>query len=116
MQITKKRLKQIIAEEMQRLNEMGFGDEWAAPPPQEGTAAHGNKDEEEFRSIVDALLGSRGISADQMKRIIDEVDAGPASEEDFGAYGERQKYDSSFPESKYQPMQEAYTRTKKRKK
>ena len=96
---------------MQRLDEMEGP--WTGETDRVATG-FGNKDEEDFRAMVEELIGRRGMPARSLHRIIDEVESGYVStgpEEGHGA-----KYDPSFPESKYPPMQEAYTRTKKRKK
>ena len=70
MKLTTKQLKELIKEEVQKLDETGdrFGSE-----THRTAAAFGGKDEEEFKAMVDQLIGRRGMSADQLKRLIDEV-------------------------------------------
>ena len=101
MQITKKRLKEIIAEEMQRLDEMPHRD-WEGMTDAATGAAIAAK-EEKFAAIVKSMIGL-DFSAAAMINIINRID-NEGSVTEFPPKGQ------TFPMPSYQ---EAYTRTKKR--
>lgn len=128
MQITTKRLKQIIVEEMRKLNEI-FGDEWAGVTDA-AAEAHGAQDIEGFKALVELLIGRHGHSAHELKNIIDEVEGGYTSELDSNIHWDanddqnRQmtadsaedraynRYDPSYPESKYRYQESRKKRNK----
>ena len=116
MKITTKRLKEIIAEEMQRLDE-SYGRHMAGETERMATAS-GDKDEEMFRAMVEELIGRRGMPARSLHRIIDEVEGG------YTSTGSGERDDSKFQmgaekyggSDYYTPFQESKRKTKKRNK
>ena len=79
MKLTKEKLKRIIKEEMNNLDEMDGP--WTGTT-HDTAAAFGNKDEEEFRMMVDELIGRRGMPARALHRIIDEVEGNSNSSDE----------------------------------
>ena len=124
MKLSIKQLKELIQEEMKKLDEVGdrFGNE-----THRAATAHGDKDEEEFRALAGKLISHRGVPASLLKRIIDEIEGGHTSEEDSGAYWEKRnsmlgpnadqnRQMSAQSEWERGQIQEAHTRVKKRNK
>ena len=66
MKLNRRQLRKLIMETIKK--------DWEGMT-HDAAAAQGNKDEEEFKVVVDKLIGRYGMSADQLKRLVDEVNA-----------------------------------------
>jgi hypothetical protein len=97
MRLTRRQLRKMIIEGARDWKDM----------TRDAHAVQGSKDEEEFKTMVNVLLGRRGMNADQLKRLIDVVAGNYTAESDSDAYWEKRN-SMSDPEDEEQEVMPAW--------